>query len=226
MPFNRKLLGAAAFCLALAGGGAAGALLGTPDITGAQDNAEATRSHPGKHMGEGVATAAEAIGISEEDLRAELADGKSVAQVAEEHGVDVEMVVDALVASATDRLEEEIDGLPDRMTDLVNRDGLPDKGRHGRPGGGHPRAKAAGLKAAAEAIGITPAELATEVRGGSTIAEVVEANDVDVQSVINAMVEEANAHIDEAVEKDRLSEEQADRLKAELDERITARVNG
>ena len=37
MPMNRKLLGAAAFSLALAGGGAAGAILGTPNLTLAQD---------------------------------------------------------------------------------------------------------------------------------------------------------------------------------------------
>ena len=38
MPMNRKLLGAAAFSLALAGGGAAGAILGTPNLTLAQDS--------------------------------------------------------------------------------------------------------------------------------------------------------------------------------------------
>src|SRR5688572_18945847 len=41
MPMNRKLLGAAAFSLALAGGGAAGAMLGTPSLTLAQDAQDA-----------------------------------------------------------------------------------------------------------------------------------------------------------------------------------------
>ena len=40
MPTNRKLLGAAAFSLALAGGGVAGAVLGTPNPSGAQDGTE------------------------------------------------------------------------------------------------------------------------------------------------------------------------------------------
>ena len=62
MPTNRKLLGAAAFSLALAGGGVAGALLGTPNLSGAQDGtdehdrrprhrADAGRPVPG-HRGE------------------------------------------------------------------------------------------------------------------------------------------------------------------------------
>src|SRR5688572_30601997 len=74
MPTNRKLLGAAAFSLALAGGGAAGALLGTPNLSSAQDGTEDTTEttvdDAGRgrfeHRGEGLAAAAEAIGITED----------------------------------------------------------------------------------------------------------------------------------------------------------------
>ena len=48
MPTNRKLLGAAAFSLALAGGGVAGALLGTPSPSGAQDGTERRPRHHGR----------------------------------------------------------------------------------------------------------------------------------------------------------------------------------
>lgn len=150
MPTNRKLLGAAAFSLALAGGGAAGALLGTPSLSGAQDGTEETTSttdgttddqaRPGRfeHRGEALAAAAEAIGITADELRTALQDGQSIAQVAEAEGVDLQTVIDALVANGTERLEEAIAELPDRMTELVNREGLPDRGRPGRPGGFHP----------------------------------------------------------------------------------------
>ena len=144
MPTNRKLLGAAAFSLALAGGGVAGAVLGTPNPSGAQDSTEDTSTaaapaDPGGgflgHRGDSLAAAAEAIGISEDELRTALEDGQSIAQVAEAEGVDVQIVIDALVADATERLEAAIDGLPDRMAEVVEREGLPDRGGPGGPGG-------------------------------------------------------------------------------------------
>jgi hypothetical protein len=235
MPTNRKFLGAAAFSLALAGGGVAGALLGTPSLSGAQDGTEDTTTDdttasdgagPGRfeHRGEGLAVAAEAIGITEDELRTALADGQSIAQVAEAEGVDVQTVIDALVANGTERLEEAIAELPERMTELVNREGLPDRRGPGGPGGFHGRGP--GLDAVADAIGITEDELRTALQDGSTIAEVAAANDVDVQTVIDALVADATAHIDEEVAEGDLTEEEAAERKANLVERITARVNG
>jgi len=228
MPMNRKLLGAAAFSLALAGGGAAGALLGTPNLSFAQDSgSEPTETEaegagrPGPHhKGEVLSVAAEAIGISEDELRAALEEGQSIAQVAEANDVDVQTVVDALVANATEHLEDAIEALPERMGEVVEREGLPERPhrRHGHFG--------AGLDAAAEAIGIESEELRAALGEGSTIAEVAEANDVEVQTVIDAMVADAEAHIDQAVEDGRLSEEEAAERKENLPERIEALVNG
>lgn len=236
MPTNRKLLGAAAFSLALAGGGAAGALLGTPSLSGAQDGTEDPTTTEGtttgddvgrgrfEHRGEGLAAAAEAIGITEDELRTALEGGQSIAQVAEAEGVEVQTVIDALVANGTERLEEAIAELPDRMTDLVNREGLPDRGGPGGRHGFHGRGVA--LDAVADAIGITEDELRTALRDGSSIAEVATANDVEVQTVIDALVADATARIDEQVAEGDLSEEEATNLKADLIDRITARVNG
>jgi hypothetical protein len=227
MPINRKLLGAAAFSLALAGGGAAGALLGTPTLSLAQDGeSEATTDAEGLdeprfvHRAERLSVAAEAIGISEDDLRSALEDGQSIAQVAEANDVDVQTVVDALVADATEHLEDAIEALPERMAEVVEREGLPERPRH------HRHLFGAGLDAAAEAIGIESEELRAALRDGSTIAEVAEANDVDVQAVIDALVADAEAAIDQRVEEGRLTEEEAADRKADLPERIEALVHG
>lgn len=227
MTLNRKILGAAAFSLALAAGGAAGAVLGTPALSGAQDGADeppesgadgALRQRG--HKGEALATAAEALGVSEDDLRAALQDGSSIADVAEEQGVELQVVIDALVAAATERLEEVEAALPERMTELVNRTGW---GEHRRPGRG---LRHLGLASAAEAIGVTVEGLRSELASGATIAEVAEANDVAVQDVIDAMVGDASAKIDDAVAAGRIDEDRAAELKAALEERITAAVNG
>ncbi len=84
----------------------------------------------------------------------------------------------------------------------------------------------AGLEAAAEAIGIEPADLREAVRDGQTIAEVAEANGVDAASVIDAMVADAEERLATAVSEGRITQEQADERLATLEERMTAIVNG
>jgi lambda repressor-like predicted transcriptional regulator len=232
MPTNRKLLGAAAFSLALTGGGVAGALLGTPSLSGAQDGTDETTETTaadgtgrlGAHRGEGLAAAAEAIGISEDELRAALEDGQSIAQVAEAEGVEVQAVIDALVAHGTERLEAAIANLPDRMSELVERERLPDRGRG--PGGMHGGGRGPGLEAAAEAIGISEDELRAALADGTSLAEVAADHGVDVETLVDALVAQASTRLDDAVADGRLTESEAAERSAELEERITAHVNG
>ena len=145
---KRTAIGAAAFSVALAGGAAAGALLGTPAVSGAQDESTTTTAsddteagrleRPLKaHHGERLAAAAEALGMTQDELVAELRAGRSIAQVAEERDVDLDTVVGALVAEGTEQLEAAIEALPERMAELVEREGLGRGRGHGR-GPGHP----------------------------------------------------------------------------------------
>lgn len=79
---------------------------------------------------------------------------------------------------------------------------------------------------AAAALGISEEELGDALRDGDTIAEVAEANDVDVQDVVDTLVAKATAAIDEAVGEENLDAERAEEIKADLAERVTAHVNG
>jgi hypothetical protein len=157
---KRKLLGAAAFSVALAGGGVAGALLGVPGTSGAQDGTTTTtvaasgstanRAHPrpavrraARAVREGRAdsldAAAKVLGITPEALRTELQSGKSIADVATEKKVDVQKVIDAVVAAQKADLEAVIAKLPERVTEMVNhkggghRDGPPPAGAPAPP---------------------------------------------------------------------------------------------
>jgi len=222
---NRKILGAAAFSLALAGGGVAGAMLGTPSLSIAQSSStETAATAPGdgfgrfEHRGEGLATAAEALGMTEAELKAELTSGKSIAEVAAERNVDLQTVIDALVADAEARLAEIEAALPDRMTELVNRKGWGDHAPR-------PILKE-GLDKAAAVIGISTDELTTELKAGKTVADVAAEHGVDVQKVIDALVADATARIDQAVADGKLDSARADEMKAHLTERVTAMVNG
>ena len=231
MPKNRKLLGAAAFSLALAGGGAAGAILGTPSLTLAQDAQDpedetppsrAGRGHPRDRGGVQLEVAAEAIGITEDELRAALADGQSIRQVAEANGVDVQTVIDAMVAAATERLEAAIEALPERMAEVVEREGLPDRGPgHGR--GGH---FGAGLDAAAEAIGITSRGAADRAAGRLDHRRGRRGQRRRGPDGDRRARRRCGGAIDQAVANGRLTEERAAEIKANLPERFEAMVNG
>ena len=54
----------------------------------------------------GLDAAAEVIGIEEDDLRAALRDGTTLAELATENGVEVQAVIDALVAEGSERIDE------------------------------------------------------------------------------------------------------------------------
>lgn len=82
------------------------------------------------------------------------------------------------------------------------------------------------LDAAAGAIGISTSELVSALREGRTIAEVAEAHDVSVAEVVDAVVVAEQDRLDELVADGRLTQEQADALSADLEERATDLLNG
>ena len=62
--------------------------------------------------------------------------------------------------------------------------------------------------------------------GIKSIADIATANGVDVQTVIDTLVTEAQEHLDLAIENGRLTAAEAATKLDDLNERITARVNG
>ena len=100
---------------------------------------------------------------------------------------------------------------------------LPDgPGRFGRRHGGPPGFDG---EVVAGLLGIDVEALREALRSGQTIAEIAEANGVDPQTVIDALVDEASEHLELAVENGRLTEDEAAERLAEITERITERVN-
>ena len=62
--------------------------------------------HLGHHLG--LDAVAESLGITMEELRDALQDGRTIADVAGERGVDVQVVVDAIVAAQRARIDEAV----------------------------------------------------------------------------------------------------------------------
>lgn len=101
----------------------------------------------GAHLDE-VATA---LGMTDDELRTELQAGNSLAEIAAAEGVEVQTVIDTLIASATERINAKVaDGtitqeladarlaeVTERVTAMVNGE-MPFGGRGGRGGPGGP----------------------------------------------------------------------------------------
>lgn len=99
----------------------------------------------------------------------------------------------------------------------------PQGGPGGGPGHGH---GGHGLNVAAKALGISAADLKTALQSGKTIAEVAKTNNVDIQTVIKAIVTAENAHIDEGLAAGHITQAQATERKSDATERATNLVNG
>jgi hypothetical protein len=69
-------------------------------------------------------TAADYLGLSEEELRSKLGDGRSLAELARAQGKEVDGLIDALVKAATERLDRAVDDgwLGARARDAIARD--------------------------------------------------------------------------------------------------------
>jgi hypothetical protein len=121
----------------------------------------------------------------------------------------------------------------DRISNIVNKPwpkfaGGPPFG----PGvGGHSgerglgRLGAIALDPAAKALGISSAELKTDLAKGQTIAQIAKSKNVDLNKVIDALVADESAKIDAAVKAGHLAQSQGDNLKTHLKAVITMTVN-
>ena len=197
---SRRLFAPLAMAAAVVGGGIAGAAIGVPAISGAQESPAPEAPESGAIRSGPLQAAATALGIEPRELMAGLRDGTTIAELAQERGVDVNTVIDAMVASAVDGQQSEAE-IRERITSLVN-EGPNRRGGQGRDAPGHFRGHRGGgeqLDAAAEALGPERDELVAELRDGATIAEIAEAQGVDVDTVVDAMVGEARERIESFV---------------------------
>ena len=163
-------------------------------------------------------------------LETAMADGQSLADVAESNGVARQTVIDGIVAAIGAELDEAVESgeLTEAQADRY-REGIAAKAAgwvdrsvnerrfsgdydHGRRGHGGPDfddcARMAELVGAADC-----AALETAMADGQSLADVAEANGVARQTVIDGIVAAVNAEIDAAVEAGKLTAAQADRYR-------------
>ncbi len=106
---------------------------------------------------------------------------------------------------------------------IVNIAGAQDNGNRGRGGRG-----GGGIDFAIVETytGLTREEVVTAVRGGETIAQLIEANGQSVDAFVAEAVTSLTAEVDERVAEGKITAERAEEIKASATETITAMVNG
>ena len=78
---------------------------------------------------------------------------------------------------------------------------------------------------AAKALGMTEAELKTELQAGKSIADVAKAKNIDLNEVIAKLTAAFKAHLDEEVASGKHTQAEADAKLAEFKTRVTEMVN-
>jgi len=95
-----------------------------------------------------------------------------------------------------------------------------------RDGFGHHGPFGAKLDAAASYLGLTEAELRTQLEAGKSLADVAKAQGKSVSGLVDALLAAAKAKVADAVKNGHLTQAEADDLISGLKDRITDLVNG
>jgi len=152
-----------------------------------------------------VDDAAQQLGISSSKLNSAL-------ETALENQVDAAVKDGRLTQSEADAIKSRIES-----GDFPIFFGV---GRHERVGPG------AGLGAAASYLGLTGAELRTQLESGKTLAAVAKAQGKSVDGLVQAMYDAAKQRLDQDVASGRLTAAQEQSILTDLKQRITDLVNG
>ena len=188
-----------------------------------------------KGPGKNVAAIASILKLTEAELKTQVQSGKTLAQIATAQGVDIKLVVDAIVADMKSHIADEVKSgeitqaqadtkLADvtaKATERVNNV-RPARGE-GMHGG--PKGPGRNVAAIASVLKLTEAELKTQVESGKTLAQIATAQGVDVKLVVDAIVADMKSHIAEEVASGELTQAQADAKLADATTKVTEMVN-
>lgn len=170
--------------------------------------------------------------IDAQTLKTEMKAGKTLVTIAKEHGVSEKSLKSFMVKDMTQRIDEGVKAgrlseeqaknmkkdLDKRVSDMINGKGPMHGSMHG-PGFFHDEKLLALLKTDAET-------LKTELKSGKTLVAIAQEKGVSEQTLQSFMIERMTSRIDEGVKSGRLTDDQAQKMKANLDKRVSDMING
>jgi hypothetical protein len=235
---KRRIAVGGAVALAATGGGVAVAARGHDAQPLARAASPSFAAAYGSHHRRGgfVSAVVTYLGLSPDQIRTQLQSGKTLAQIADATpGKSAAGLIQALVDAAKQKLAAAVAAgrltqaqadqlaasLQQRITSFVNST---------RPAGPRPIGRGHGgelLQTAATYLGVSVQTLLADLRAGKTLAQVADATaGKSAAGLIAALVAHEKQELADAVSAGRLTQTQADRIAANLQQRVTALVNG
>jgi hypothetical protein len=232
---KQKLAARAAIVVVLAGGAVAAV---TATRQGPSYTPAAARRSAHRVIRRDLTAAASYLGVTLAQLQSDLASGKTLAEVADAtSGKSAAGLIEALVAKKKQKLIAAAASLTKRVTAEVNRSGgpgLPAGGSGSRRSGSARRPGWHGLFAAptrlgfvaASYIGTSAAQLQSDLKSGTTLAEVADAtNGKSAAGLVEALVAARRARLAAAVASGNLAPAKASAVGSRLNRRMTTLVN-
>ena len=135
-------------------------------------------------------------------------------------------IKDALKGLVADKTltQEQADKVAATLDGKLPRRG-PGMGMGHRGGGPGMAGARLGPEEVAKVLGITPAELRTQLQAGKTLAQIAQAEGISKATLIADLVKAAEARLAQAVKNGRLTQAQADQIRSTLKARITEKVD-
>jgi hypothetical protein len=219
-PRSRTTIAVTGAALALAAGAGGALAAGTGGGSG-----------PGPGGPPGAAAIASYLGLTPAELKAQLEAGRTLAQIAAARGTSVSGLEDAIYTDARSHFDQAVaDGrltsaqeqtmltdLRSHLDDIVNRAGQP----AGMIGAHGPRFAAA----IASYLGLTPAQLRTQLESCKTLAQIAVAQGKTVDGLKAAILADAKTHLEQAVAAGRITAAQEQTMLAELQSYLDDLVN-
>ncbi len=185
----------------------------------------------------GAAAIASYLGLTSDQIRADLDNGETLAQLATAQGKSVAGLEAAIVGDATTNLDAAVTAgkltsaqeatrlanLKDHVDELVNSTGPP-AGMKGGPGGRGPGGGPAS-QAIASYLGITASTLESDLNRGQTLAQVATAQGKTAAGLEAAVLADAKSHLDAAVTAGKLTSAQETTMLADLSSHVADLVN-
>lgn len=177
----------------------------------------------------------EATGLTREEIAAELRSGKTFADILAENGIDQQVVIDAVTAVVTDRVnealvngnldEEQAAQILDRLPEVIdtalnaamNRTPVRQQVAN--------RFDAAMLQVLAEMAGMEPGEVLRDAFSPPSLADIATELGLDPTAIIAEAEARITQQVNEALAAGTITEEQAAQILDGLNERLTERFN-
>ncbi|MEG6586750.1 hypothetical protein [Dendrosporobacter sp. 1207_IL3150] len=172
--------------------------------------------------------------IDEQTFKDEIKAGKTLVNIANDHGVSESELKSFMIEKMTNRINESVNSgrltadkadkmkadMDKRVTDMINGKGP----MHGqRPMHGKMLFENTKLL---ELLKVDAQTLKSEMKAGKTLVTIAKEHGVSEKKLKDFMVKQMKQHIEEGVKAGRISDEQAKKMKTDMDKKVSDMING